>query len=73
MRIWSGGRDLLRIVYEHYDTDAAAGALVDTRDIMAVQMVGTAEALNMGENLGMDAKVRCGLREGWVRAEVLRG
>ena len=24
---------------------------------MAVQMVGTAEALNMGENLGMDAKI----------------
>ena len=29
---------------------------------MAVQMIGTAEALNMGQNLGMDTKV-----EGCVR------
>ena len=28
---------------------------------MAVQMVGTAEALNMGENLGMDSKVHSDL------------
>ena len=33
---------------------------------MAVQMVGTAEALNMGENLGMDAKVRPRF---WARGE----